>query len=141
MTKQQIKTIFLVLIIGILSICSLTACKETQKTTVYKLYSYETYDEVYNIGDKFYGMELEKDFVILTLKNDGSLELKISYGFYEGEKNLVDQYITFTGTYTETDSNINALIPEFSSSTISITKAGNLFSLPLSQHSTVILKK
>lgn len=136
MTKKRTLTLFFSFILATICAFSLIACGETK----YSLYSYEYYGTNYEVGDTFYGVEIKEDLVVLNLKGE-NLELKISKAFLLGQPSLADEYVTYTGTYTETDSSINAIIPELSSGTISITKAGNLFSLKLSSSSTIILKK
>lgn len=137
-------TIFKTLLLTFLLIltCSscfmLTACKE--ESTVYTLYQFEGEGDIYEIGDNFYGMKLDKNFVVLTLKEDGNAELKISRGFINGNPNLKNEYYTYEGTYTETDTEINALFPEFNSSTLISLKAGNLLTIRLG-YENIILKK
>ena len=122
---------------AIISTFALTACS---KTTEYKLYSYKFYENTYELGDTFYGVEMKKDLVVLKL-TEGNLELKISKAFIDGDPSKDNEYETFTGTYTETESSITALIPDFSSDAITILKAGDKFSLKLSYSQTIILQK
>lgn len=112
------------------------ACGKTE----YTLYSYEFRDKTYEIGDTFYGVEITEALVVLTLK-DEELELKISEAFLKGDSSKVGEYVTYTGTYTETDDAINALIPDFSSTPISATKVGNSLSIKISSSATIILKR
>ena len=137
MTKKTRFTLLIMLIFAILSSFTLTACT---KTTEYKLYSYTFYGDTYNIGDSFFGVEIKSDLVSLKLTN-GELELKISQGFINGDPEMVDEYTSYAGTYTETDSTITAIIPNFSTGSLSIMKAGNKFSFNLSSSITIILQK
>lgn len=137
MTKKRTLSIFFLLVVAIFSIFAFTACG---KGTTYKLYSYKYSGTTYSIGDTFYGIEIKEDLVSLSL-NDGNLELKISRAFLEGNPTLKNEYETFTGSYTETDSTIIALIPDYSSEEILVNKVGNSFSLKLSSTETIILKK
>ena len=143
MTKKTtiIKTLLLtfLLIIMCSSCFMLTACKD--EPTVYKLYQYETSSSVYELGESFYGMKLKKDFVKLTLDEDGKAELKISVGFIEGETEYENTYKTYKGSYTETETEIIATFPEFSSSALKGTKTGNLISIRISSYATMLLKK
>ncbi|MBE7082044.1 MAG: hypothetical protein E7372_05780 [Clostridiales bacterium] len=143
MTKKNTIIKSLLLTFLLIMMCSscfmLTACKD--EPTVYKLYQYETSGSVYELGDSFYGMKLKKDFVKLTLNEDGNAELKISVGFIEGEVDYVNNYTTYKGSYSETATEIVATFPEFSSSALHGTKTGNLISIRLSSYITLILKK
>ncbi len=142
MTKKNtiIKTLLLTFLFIMCSSCfMLTACSD--EPTVYKLYQYETSSSVYELGESFYGMKLKKDFVKLTLDEDGKAELKISVGFMEGETEYETTYKTYKGSYTETETEIIATFPEFSSSALKGTKTGNLISIRFSSYQTMILKK
>ncbi len=137
MSKKRFVTTLINVALAVISLFSLSACS---KTTEYGLYSYEYYGKTYGLGDTFYGVEIKKDLVVLKLKGE-ELELIISKAFVLGDPSKANEYQIYTGTYTETESTINALIPDFSSSTISITKTGNKFSLKLSSKTTIILMK
>ena len=137
MTKKHTLSIFLLLFVAIFSMFTFTACNNG---STYKLYSYEYRSANYSIGDTFYGVEIKEDLVSLSL-NDGKLELKISKAFIKGDSDMANEYETYTGVYIETDSTITALIPDYSSGTVSVKKDGNKFTLKLSSSSTIILKK
>ena len=135
------KTLLLTFLL--LVICSpcfmLIACND--EPTVYKLYRYGTGDEVYDIGDDFYGMEMKKDFVKLTLDKDGKAELKINLGFVEGSEYLQDEYHTCKGTYTETETEIKAVFPELNIPVLTGEKIGKTLIVSLGDDETLILKK
>ena len=136
MTKRRILSLLFSFILVTVCAFSLVACGKTE----YKLYSYESYGRTYNLGDTFYGITLSEDLVLLEL-DDGELTLTISKAFLSGSASQVNNFETYQGTYTETDSTINAFIPGYSDSTITIQKAVDYFSLQLTSYTTITLKK
>ena len=143
MTKKNTFFKTLLLILALLFTCSacmaFTACS-SEEPTVYKLYQFDGEGDIYEIGDDFYGMKLDKHFVKLTLEEDGDAELKISKGFINGNPNLKDEYFTYKGSYTETKTEIQASFPDFVSSALVAPKTGNLLTITLG-YETIILKK
>ena len=136
MTKKRVLTLLFSLLLATVCAFSLVACGKSE----YSLYSYELDGTTYKLGDTFYGITLTEDLVHLEL-DDGDLTLTISKAFITGSAANAKKFETYQGTYTETDSTISAYIPEYSSSTITIQKAGDYFTLKLSSYATITLKK
>ncbi len=143
MTKRNTFFKTLLLILTLLFTCSaclaFSACS-SEEPTIYKLYQFDGEGDIYEIGDDFYGMKLDKNFVKLTLDEDGDAELKISIGFLQGNDEYKDTYQTYKGSYTETKTEIIATFPDFRSSAIHGTKTGNFITLTLG-YENIILKK
>lgn len=136
MTRKRLSIIFISLLISIFSLFSLTGCN-TNKIEKYSLHAYEYENTMFNKDDSFYGVKLVENLVTLELKN-GDLVLTMSKAL---TPYVAHEYVTYTGTYTETETEINALILDISTDVIKITKAGALLSLKLPNGNTIILEQ
>ncbi len=142
MTNKHTITFLLLFVTLCISLFSLTACKESTITT-YKLYAYESYDgRIYEVGDELYGVEIKDSLAKIKLnKKDETVELTLSLAFMGWNPLMEDKYITFEGSYTETDEAIIVLIPEIGTDSIPALKTGDYFSLKVSSDTSIIFKK
>ncbi len=146
----KLKKVFLSLLL--LVACSFafifTGCSDKKvngpivsNATVYDLHEYEYFGETYELGEDFYGMSLSKEFVKLTLKEDGAAELRLSVGFITGNPASQFIYTTYVGTYTETDEEVVGLFPEYDENAIHAEKDGDFIYIQLSSWMTIVAKK